>query len=143
MNRIGVRPATRDLAEQLVALEAAAVEVVGEDSLATCRVCEKLRRPLINLAGPAGYCSLLSRALTLATRDAPELANVRVTQAGTLQGLTGEAAEVSTTLIAHLIELLATLIGESLCLRFLHDIWPELRASAANTGERSRNEQIQ
>ena len=140
MNRIGSRQAARDQAEWLVAFEAGSREVLGEDRLATCRVCEKLRRPLSHLTGPAGFSSLLTRALTLAQREAPALSGVRVTSTGTLEGLSGEAAQASTTLIAHLLELLTTFIGESLTLRLLHDIWPELPTSDCTCGVRTRHE---
>ncbi len=126
MNRSAAGQVARELAERLVAFEGYVDPLCEEDRVATCRVCEKLRRPLSHLAGPAGYSSLLARALTLAQREAPVLDDVRVTATGTLEGLEGEAAQASVTLIAHLIELLTTFIGESLTLRLLRDIWPDL-----------------
>lgn len=124
MNRIEVSQAAKELADRLVAFEA--TQPVSEgDRIATCRVCERLRRPLSHLTGPAGYSSLLSRALTLAQRDAPVLRQVRVTENGDLDGLEDEAAQASATLVAQLIELLITFIGESLTLRLLQDIWPD------------------
>lgn len=126
MNRVRIRQATRDLAEWLITFEASATDVLDEDRSATCRACERMRRPLSHLTGPAGFRSLLTRALTLAQRDAPALNAVRVTDSGALEGLLGEAALASATLVAHLIELLTTFIGETLTLRLLHDIWPDL-----------------
>ncbi len=126
MNRAGIRQAARDVADWLVAFEAGTSDILSEDRFATCRVCEKLRRPLSHLTGPAGYSSLLTRSLTLAQREAPVLRTVRVTESGALEGLSGEAAAACATLVAYLIELLTTFIGESLTLRLLHDIWPEL-----------------
>ena len=114
MNRAETRQASRDLAAWLVAFEAGTSDVLSEDRLATCRVCEKLRRPLSHLTGPAGFSSLLARALTVAQREDPALAAVTVTPTGALEGLSGEAVQSCTTLIAHLIELLTTFIGESL-----------------------------
>ena len=143
MTRAGSKQAARDLAEWLVAFEAGTSEILSEDRLATCRVCEKLRRPLSHLTGVAGFSSLLARALTLAQREDAALIGVRVTPDGTLDGLSGEAAKGITTLIANLIELLTTFIGESLTLRLLHDIWPDLPASEANPGERTRHESVQ
>ena len=140
MNRDGTRQTARALAEWLVAAEAGSSKVLDEDRLVTCRVCEKLRRPLSHLTGPAGFSSLLARALTLAQRENPALAGVRVTPTGSLEGLVGEAAEACPTLIAHLIELLTTFIGASLTLRLLHDIWPDLPISEPNSGERTRHE---
>jgi hypothetical protein len=41
-------------------------------------------------------------------------------------GLEGAAAQASSILVAHLIMLLMTFIGESLTLTLLRDIWPEI-----------------
>ncbi len=143
MSRSGTRQTACDVAEWLIAFEAGSSDVLMEDRLATCRVCEKLRRPLHHLTGAAGFSSLLTRALTLAQREDSALAGVRVTPAGTLDGMSGEAASACTTLIAHLIELLTTFIGESLTLRLLHDIWPDLPVSEPDSGERTRHESAQ
>ena len=86
MNRTGTSQAARELADRLVAFEATQ-PVSYEDRIATCRVCEKLRRPLSHLTGPAGFSSLLGRALTLAQRKVPALGKVQVTNTGALEGL--------------------------------------------------------
>ncbi len=92
------------------------------------RVCENLRRPLTTLAGAAGFHSLLSRALTLAKHDAPSLQSLRVNSDGSLN-----VAQVSQEkyddadgliLVAYLIALLFTFVGETLTLRLLHEVWP-------------------
>lgn len=132
MSRTGASQAARELADRLVAFEATQ-PVSDEDRMATCRVCEKLRRPLSHLTGPAGFSSLLSRSLTLAQGDAPVLREVRVTEDGALEGLEGEAAQASATLVAQLLELLITFVGESLTLRLLHDVWPDLPAPESQT----------
>jgi len=66
------------------------------------------------------------RALTLAKREASILDGVQVKEDGSLEGLTGEAMEQGEVLVAHLIGLLETFIGEALTLRLLHDAWPDL-----------------
>ena len=76
MNRTSVSFETRGLTERLVAFEAAAGNSPKDDVHATCRVCEKLRRPLSLLAGTAGFSSLFTRALTLAKREFPALSVV-------------------------------------------------------------------
>jgi len=96
------------------------------DMHAVCRVCDKLRRPLTTLTGAAGFRSLLSRALTLAKQESPVLGAWEVKTDGSLQGLNGEAAQSGDVLIAHLIGLMITFIGESLTLRLLHDVWLDL-----------------
>lgn len=126
MSQAGVSAETRELADRLVALEAATGHISQEDEYSTCRVCEKLRRPLSILAGRAGFASLLTRALTLATREAPALGTVQVDVDGAMMGLEGEAAKASPVLIACLLHLLSTFIGEALVLQLLLDVWPDL-----------------
>lgn len=99
------------------------------DVHAVSRVCDKLRRPFATLAGIAGFRSLLARALTLAKQESPDLTGWEVKSEGSLQGLNGEAAQSSAVLIAHLIGLMITFIGESLTLRLLHDVWPDVLGS--------------
>jgi hypothetical protein len=126
MSQTGIKSETRELAEQLVALEAGSQSVSRADRLATCRVCEKLRRPLVTLTGTAGFSSLLSRALTLAQRESPALSAVQIKPDGSLEGLEGEAAQTQLILVVNLLSLLITFIGETLTMRLLYDIWPDL-----------------
>lgn len=126
MSQTGIKSETRELAEQLVAFEARSQNVSTADRLAPCRVCEKLRRPLVTLTGTAGFSSLLSRALTLAKREAPALSAVQVKPDGSLEGLEGEAAQAHPILVGYLLSLLITFIGETLTMRLLHDVWPDL-----------------
>jgi hypothetical protein len=126
MTRSADTPTTRELAQRLLAYEAVEAAMAKADTQAVCRVCDKLRRPLTTLAGAAGFRSLLTRALTLAKRETPLLGAWEVNSDGSLQGLNGEAAQSGAVLIAQLIGLMITFIGESLTLRLLHDVWPDL-----------------
>jgi hypothetical protein len=134
MSHANISSDTRDLARRLVAHEAAA-EVSPMDKSSTCRVCEKLRRPLSTLIGSAGYRALLARAMTLAKREAPALAAVQVKEDASLDGLVGEAVQANAEIIAQLLELLTAFIGESQTLRLLHDIWPDLPGEEAFQGQ--------
>ena len=126
-------PESRYLAQRLLTYEAVAGENSEPTESAAFRVCAKLRQPLTTLAGLAGFRSLLSRALTLAKADAPGLSAVQVAADGSLQGLDelepqidGEKArDAGTILVAQLIGLLLTFIGEGLTLRLVQDVWPE------------------
>src|SRR6478752_8611751 len=80
-------PQTRDLALRLLAYENPAGKTSEPTEFAAFGVCERLRRPLITLAGVAGFRSLLSRALTLARVEAPSLSAVQVAADGSLKGL--------------------------------------------------------
>ena len=120
-------PAIRELAGRLVEFEQGETSVLDADLEATCRVCEKLLRPLSHLVGAAGVSSLLRRALALAQRNTPALNGVEVLDDGSLRGLEGEAASQTAVLIAHLIELLITFIGQELTFRLLQSIWPGMQ----------------
>jgi hypothetical protein len=121
------------LAQRLLSYEVVAGKNSEPAESAAFRVCAKLRRPLITLAGVAGFRSLLSRALTLARAEAPSLSAVQVAEDGSLKGL-GElssqtdkeqARDAGAILITQLIGLLLTFIGEGLTLRLIQDVWPE------------------
>jgi hypothetical protein len=145
-------PATRDLALWLRAREG----IVGEPSEieemhATLRVCEKLRQPLSTLTGAAGYRSLISRALTLAKKEAPSLEKVQVKKDGSLewtaavkpqQGM-DEAVKGGAVLVAQLLGLLVTFIGQALTVRLVRDLWPDapfkgINPKTENSYERTR-----
>ena len=92
-------------------------------------VAEKLRRPLATLTGIAGFRSLLARALTLAKAQAPALNIVRIEPDGSLTGFGNDEAQIveaSVMLIAELLGLLVTFIGEHLMLTLVRDAWPDL-----------------
>lgn len=133
MNSVGASFAMRQLAERLVAFEAAETNILEGDAVATCRVCEKLRRLLSTFTGTAGFSSLLTRSLTLAKREAPALSAVRVDSDGSMTGMEGEAARACSVLVAHLLSLLTTFVGETLTMRLLHDVWPEFSGSNLNS----------
>lgn len=126
MTRSADTPTTRELAQRLMDHEAVEAGTANSDTQAVCRVCDKLRRPLTTLTGAAGFRSLLARALTLAKKESPLLGAWEVKSDGSLQGLNGESTQPGAVLIAQLIGLMITFIGEPLTLRLLHDVWLDL-----------------
>jgi len=121
---------TRDLAHSLVACEADASATSLQTEPATVRVYEKLRRQLGSAVGVDGFHALASRALALAKSDSPRLSAVLVTATGGLRGL-GEAesqtdadedGEVGIILIAQLLGLFLTFLGEATTLRLMEDL---------------------
>ena len=138
-------PESRHLAQRLLAYEAAAGEHSEPAESAAFRVCAKLRQPLITLAGVAGFRSLLSRALTLARAEAPRLRAEQIEADGSLKGLDEIASQTDkeqardggAILVAQLIGLLLTFIGEGLTLRLVQDVWPEA-AFNGRVAERER-----
>ena len=127
-------PGMRDLARRLLTYEAVAGKTSGSTEPPTVRVYEKLRQSLGEFVGVTGFQSLASRALTLATPEAPSLREARVNADGSLQGL-GEieipidmdkdpAGETGIILITRLLGLLRTFLGEALTLTLLRNAWP-------------------
>jgi len=100
------------------------------------RVCDKLRGVLTTFAGVAGFRSLLRRALTLAEARTAGLKGVTILQDGSLSGIVGveggtkkiaaQAWEV--VLVAQLLDLLVTFVGEGLMHQLVRQAWPDLPA---------------
>jgi hypothetical protein len=137
-------PGMRDLAQRLLAYEAAAGKASEPMEPPTLRVYEKLRQSLGEFVGVASFQSLASRALTLARPEAPSLSAARVISDGSLQGL-GEietqidkdkdrAGEGGIILIARLLGLLRIFLGEALTLRLLRNAWPGEAFDDRNAG---------
>ncbi len=131
----------QDLARRLFAFEVKLTDSSDPSSNVTAHVCEKIRTPLLQIAGAAGYSSLLSRALTLARIVEPALQIVQVRADGTLEGFDGiEKIRLSSTksaehpgvvLVGHLLSLLVTFIGASIATSLLGDAWPNESFSIA------------
>lgn len=141
-------PQTRELALRLLAHESAAGKASKPAEFAAFRVCAKLRGPLVTLAGVAGFRSLLSRALTLARAEVPSLSAVQVAADGSLKGLDElvsqtdkeHAREGGAILIAQLVGLLLTFIGEGLTIRLVQDVWPEAAFDGRVSEKRGKRE---
>src|SRR5512145_1864285 len=136
------RPAIRELARWLLAFEAAAGKPPGQKSPGAFSVCGKLRRHLSVLAGVAGFRSLLSRALALARAEVPWLDAVRIRDDGSVdwpgadesQQDTEETADGEVALVAQLLGLLVTFIGEALTLLLVREVWPEAPFGGTDEG---------
>ena len=121
---------TRELARRLVAFEADAATTSLRTEPATVRVYERLRRQLGAPVGLDGFQALASRALALAKSESPQLSTVQVTPNGGLRGLgevesqmtADEDGEAGIILIAQLLGLFLTLLGEATTLRLIEDL---------------------
>ena len=128
---------SRDLARSLVASEAVANTTSLRTEPASVRVYERLRRQLGAPVGADGFQSLASRALALARSESPQLKAVQVMANGGLRGLgeveaqtnPDEHGEVGIILIAELLGLFLTLLGETTTLRLIEDL--RLQANVA------------
>jgi len=114
-------------------------------------VVEKLRVHLGVFMGTLGFRTLLARALALAGTEAPWLRALHIKADGSLEGLEQierdaqvgpkELAEGRVLLIAHLLGLLATFIGENLTLQLVREIWPKVSFNDLDIDRRGLKEQ--
>lgn len=116
------------LARRLLAIEASSKGGVDAQVRAAVQVCEKLRIALTRFAGPEGFASLLRRALVLARAEVPSLAAVTLKPDGSLEGfetLADDGSDAAVAVIANLLGLLVTFVGEPLTLRLVRESWPD------------------
>jgi CheY-like chemotaxis protein len=93
------------------------------------RVCEKIRDPLRNLAGETGFRSILARALMLSKSEVKWLWPVKISVSGFFEGLASaeekltplEVSSGETVMVAQILGLLFTFLGESMTLVVLRD----------------------
>ena len=130
-------PQTRDLARSLIAHETAVCKNSEPGEFAAFRVCDTLRPSVCALAGVDGFRALLSRALALATADAPILSTVRIAANGSLEGLDELGRQIDkdpvreggAILIAQLLGLLLNFIGEAMTSRLVtSEVLPPYRS---------------
>jgi hypothetical protein len=120
----------RDLARSLVAQETDPNTISLHTEPATVRVYERLRRQLGEPVGVDGFQALASRALALAKAESPRLIGVQVTASGGLHGLdemesqtdADENGEAGLLLIAQLLGMFLTFLGEATTLRLIEDL---------------------
>jgi hypothetical protein len=133
-------PAVQELAGKLLAYETDENHPAEVRIQAALNAFEKLRLHLSKLVGVSGYQALLARALALAKAEAPWLGAAQVKADGSIDGFTAAASKQEletalsggTVLLAQLLGLLITLIGETLTLRIVSDVWPDASLHDAN-----------
>jgi hypothetical protein len=130
------------LARWLLTEEASASEGIEATVHAALYILERLRLSLSERVGVAGYNALLKRALALAKAEMTWLGVVQVQADGTLDGFAettlaqekDEAARGIIALLAQLLGLLITIIGEALALRLVQNVWPKVRLEDLSSG---------
>jgi hypothetical protein len=154
------------LARSVLTLESAHSESPATEIDHAVQACEKLRKSLTRLAGSAGYSMLLARALALAVKRDPALKPLRVEMNGSLTGVedvrrelngsniarpraphsggahSGRARSGGAIVLAELLGLLVSFVGESLTLTLVREAWPNASmnppdAAATDTSNQS------
>ena len=116
-----------DWARNLIAAEADAT--TAQNELATLRVYERLRLQFRAPVGVDAFQALASRALSVARSQFPILSAASITANGDLRGFgevevplnSSEEREVGIILIAQMLRLLLTLLGETATVRLIED----------------------
>ncbi len=123
----------RLLAERLIAFDE--TEDNSADAMAPAfRACEKLRPHLTTLMGSAGFNALLGRAHVLAKVEVAWLRRVKLNLDGTCEDLEKIFLELEphhrlegqVVMLACLLGLLVTFIGEHLTFSLVSQVWPRL-----------------
>ncbi len=120
------QPMVRDWARRLIASEVD----VDQSFAQTERVYEKLRKQLCAPVGTDGFQALACRALSMAKSQTPRLSEVQVLANGGLTGLNEVGSEldskgdeeVGVVLIAQLLGLFLTLLGEAATVGLVADV---------------------
>ena len=126
-------PGIEHLTTRLLSDEPARTESASAEMDRAVYALEKLRAPLKKLAGTAGYSMLLARAVALASKRDASLSPIRVDNDGALAGLAEvrqgsngntSALHGGAIILAELLCLLVSFIGESLMLTLVREAWP-------------------
>jgi hypothetical protein len=141
-------PQMRAFAKRLAACEAAEGRSSEAISRTAFPISEKMRSPLTTLLGSGGFRALLSRALALASAEAPWLRSVQVKANGALEEggkpdllpSPAEQLEGRLVLLAQLLGLLVTFIGPGLTSHLVGEIWPNISLSDLDLETRDKNE---
>ncbi len=114
---------SRLLAERLLAYETASPE---DSVFAASRVQKKLRVAFASIVGLKGFQSWAERAKILTEREGLTFDLASVETEGALQRVPDQKGEAAAAFFGHLIALPDRLLGKSLLLWLLQEVWPGL-----------------
>ena len=144
--RVQTTAVQRQVASWLLAREMEGRQVPAALPDAAERACQKLCQRLAKLVTPAGSQALLARALHLVRPEFPFLEGVQACPQPEvcLGGLPERVQRVEpavaraglSAILASLIGLLVTFIGQDLALRLIRDTWPDLPPVEADVDPR-------
>ncbi|HSJ30478.1 MAG TPA: hypothetical protein VK933_03530 [Longimicrobiales bacterium] len=128
-----------ELARRLVTHEARSSVDPAAWADAVESVCCRLKDHLAGLLGSGGVVALMGRALNLAKREQPMLAEVKLGAepsacfTGLVEALAAgtaeDAAAAGSSLVAHLLGLLILLLGRELGTQPIRQLWPHVASS--------------
>jgi len=133
-------PELKDLAQRLLAHEAkkSLSPINLAEALEVC--CERLHKGLDPLIGGGGFRALLNRAVYLAKKEHPWLNGVGIDDypgcglRALRDAIKGQEPavinETFTAVLANVIWLLVTFIGEDIALSLIHETWPDAKIGA-------------
>lgn len=131
-------PELADLARRIVEQEAGASSDPASSAAGADIACVRLTNHLVDLLGAGGVTALLRRALHLAQRERPLLADVVVSErldtcySGLAEALASksdeEARAAASAVFTHLLDLLVVLLGEDLGMKPVRKLWPQASA---------------
>jgi hypothetical protein len=138
----------RAFAQRLIACERAGEKASAKTVPTALVICTKLQPDLASLMGDSGFRAVMSRALTLAKLESPQLLNLRITTNDERADLyeyepglvPDEIADGGVVLLAQLLGLLGTFIGDSLTERIVRGVWPKLPLSDWNEDNGANHE---
>jgi hypothetical protein len=141
----------RNFAKRLIVYERGANRISEARTPPAFQVCEKLRAHLATLMGAGGFRELLSCALPRAHEEVPWLGAVQVKADGSLEGVEeldakhnpDELFEGGVVLVAQLLSLLVAFIGETLTMRFVREVWPDVPLDCSDFAKGIKNEKTE
>jgi len=126
-------PKLVELARRIVEQEAGGSPDSAASAAAVETACRRLNDQLVDLLGSGGVSALLRRALHLAQREHPLLAEVAMSgePAACFTGLAEslaasteeEATAAAATVLTHMLDLLVMLLGEELGMKPIRKLW--------------------
>lgn len=128
-------PKLVELARRIIDREAGESPDPGASAAAVDAACGRLRDQLVDLLGFGGVSALLKRALHLAQREQPLLADVAVNgepaecfiglEKSLAASTEEEATATAATVLTHVLDLLVMLLGEELGMKPIRKLWPQ------------------
>ena len=135
-------PQVPKFARLLIAWETRERTSSGAKTMDAAVTFDRLRDPLAVLMGKKGFNALLARALALAAAEEHQLANVKITAGGVLEGFEtlrsklqpAEFLDCRVVLLEKLLGLLVVFIGPNLTWRLVSEIWPQVLVDGMKFG---------